>query len=167
MALTQATGLCANCGAPIGTAVQASPITGQAAPSSNPGALGRPGLTSSVAGALAYTLGLITGCIFLVIEPYRKDPFVRFHAMQSIVYSLACIIFSIAWSIGVGILMAFNEWFALSTLPIRMIFSLGFFLLWLYAIYQAYNHREYHIPVIGSIAARHAQSQGESSVSEG
>ena len=87
--------------------------------------------------------------------------------MQSIVYSLACIIFSIAWSICVGILMAFNEWFALSALPFRTIFSLGFFLLWLYAIYQAYNHREYHIPIIGNIAARHAQSQGASSVSEG
>ncbi|PYQ37482.1 MAG: hypothetical protein DMG99_20935, partial [Acidobacteria bacterium] len=61
------------------------------------------GLTPNLAGALAYILGLITGVLFLVLEPYKRDPFVRFHAMQSVLYSGAVIVFSIAWRIMVSI----------------------------------------------------------------
>jgi uncharacterized membrane protein len=114
------------------------------------------GLTPNIAGALAYSLGFITGIIFLVIEPYRRDRFVRFHAMQSILYSAACIVFSIAWSIAVGILMSITGWIAFAVLPIRLLISLGFFLLWLYLMYQAYSQREFRIPIIGAIAAKQA-----------
>ncbi len=40
------------------------------------------GMTENVAGLLCYSLGWITGLIFLLID---KRPFVRFHAAQSIV----------------------------------------------------------------------------------
>ena len=40
------------------------------------------GLDKNTAGALSYVLGPITGVIFLVLE---QDPYVKFHAMQSIV----------------------------------------------------------------------------------
>jgi hypothetical protein len=33
--------------------------------------------------ALTYLLGFVTGVIFLYLEPYDKDEFVRFHARQS------------------------------------------------------------------------------------
>lgn len=48
------------------------------------------GLKKETSAALSYVLGFITGIIFLIIE---KDPFVRFHAMQSIVVSLAFLSF--------------------------------------------------------------------------
>jgi uncharacterized membrane protein len=112
-----------------------------------------------VAGALAYVLGLITGVIFLVIEPYKNDRFVRFHAMQSVIFCVACIALSIASSILVGILDEISPWIALATLPIHflisILISLGLFCLWLFVIYQAYNQREYRIPFIGNLAAKH------------
>jgi len=37
------------------------------------------GENSNLYGALAYLLGLITGVLFLVIEP--KDKYVKFHAV--------------------------------------------------------------------------------------
>jgi uncharacterized membrane protein len=83
---------------------------------------------------------------------------VRFHAMQSILFSVACVVFSIAWSIVVGILMSISGWLALAAFPIRMLISLGIFVLWLYVIYQAYNQREYRIPFIGMIAAKQVGS---------
>lgn len=89
-----------------------------------------------------------------MLDPYKQDRFVRFHAMQSIVYALACIVFSIAWNIVVGILIHIVGWIAIVTFPLRMLISLGMFLLWLYAMYQAYSQREFSIPIIGSIAAQ-------------
>ena len=40
------------------------------------------GLTPNVAGALAYLVGAITGILFLVIDPFKTDRFVRFHAFS-------------------------------------------------------------------------------------
>ena len=47
------------------------------------------GLADNVAGALAYVT-IIPAIVFLVLEPFNKKRFVRFHAFQ-------CIFFAIAW----------------------------------------------------------------------
>jgi uncharacterized membrane protein len=107
-----------------------------------------------VAGALAYVLGLITGILFLVLEPYKRDPFVRFHAMQSILYCAAAIVFRIAWSMLIGILIDISGWAVMVLVPVGLIISLGFFIFWLFLMYQAYNQREFRIPIIGAIAAK-------------
>jgi len=112
------------------------------------------GLTSNIAAALAYVLGLVTGIIFLVLEPYKRDRFVRFHAMQSIFFCVAAIAFSIAWSIVVNILVNISAWTAVALTPIGLLISLGFFLFWLFLMYQAYSQREFRIPFIGAIAEK-------------
>ena len=48
------------------------------------------GLAPNVAGALSYVLGLVTGILFVLLE---RDRFVRFHAFQSILVSVAWIVF--------------------------------------------------------------------------
>jgi uncharacterized membrane protein len=116
------------------------------------------GLTRNIAGALAYSLGIITGILFLVLEPYRRDRFVRFHAFQSIFYFVFAVVFSIAWSIVVGILMHISGWIIFVSFPLRMIISLAMFGLWLYLMFQAYNEREFRIPVLGAIAGKQVQS---------
>jgi uncharacterized membrane protein len=117
------------------------------------------GLTPNIAGALAYSLGIITGILFLVLEPYRRDRFVRFHAMQSILYFVAAVAFNILWSIMVGFLISISGWIVFVSLPLRLLISLGFFGLWLFLMFQAYNQREFRIPILGAIAARQAGSQ--------
>jgi len=111
----------------------------------------------NLAAALSYALGAITGVIFLVLDPYKTDPFVRFHAMQSVLFSVACIIISIAWSIVVGILVSIAGFWVLTIdVPLRLLFGLGIFGLWLYVMLQAYSQREFRIPFIGNFAAKHA-----------
>jgi len=149
-AITQGSGFCAGCGKPVATVSQGE-VAAAPAVISSPAASG---LTPNLAGALAYILGLITGVLFLVLEPYKRDPFVRFHAMQSVLYSAAVIVFSIAWRIMVSILSDINPWLALATFPIRLLISLGFFGLWLFVMYQAHSGREYRIPFIGALAAK-------------
>ena len=113
------------------------------------------GLSTNMAAALAYALGAITGVLFLVLDPYKSNRFIRFHAMQSILFSIACVIFAIVWSIVWGILASFaGFWILTIDLPLRLLIGLGIFLLWLYVMYQAYSEREYRIPWIGDIAAK-------------
>ena len=153
-ALTQGSGFCASCGKPVvqGTLV-AVPATAAGATAA-PEVAATSGLTSNLAAALAYVLGLITGIVFLVLEPYKRDRFVRFHAMQSILFCVAAIVFSIAWSIVVDVMINISAWTAMALTPIGLVISLGFFLFWLFLMYQAYSRREFRIPIIGVIAAK-------------
>jgi uncharacterized membrane protein len=121
-----------------------------------PTAAAGPGLTPNVAAALAYSLGIITGILFLALEPYRRDRFVRFHAMQSILYFVAAVAFNIAWSICVGILLHISGFLALALVPVRLLISLGLFCLWLFLMFQAFNGREFSIPILGPIARKQA-----------
>src|SRR3954452_9966484 len=67
---------CASCGKPIGagTASVAGTATTASAPSSA-------GLSDNAAGAIAYVT-IIPAIIFLLVEPYNRKRFVRFHAFQ-------------------------------------------------------------------------------------
>jgi uncharacterized membrane protein len=76
------------CGAPAGQA---------AATAATPAASGM--TTNNMAAALAYLAGLITVILFLVIDPYKGDRLVRFHAFQSLFFNIAWIGFWIAWAV--------------------------------------------------------------------
>jgi uncharacterized membrane protein len=139
-AIADGAAFCGSCGAPAST------------PPPPPAATQSGQMSSNVAGLLAYILGLITGIIFLVIEPYKNDRFVRFHAFQSIFFCIALIVFSILWSI-VGVMLGSilgSLWWA-----VGLIIRLGF-LLWLFLMYKAYNNERYMLPVIGDMAAKQA-----------
>jgi uncharacterized membrane protein len=148
-------GFCAACGAAVaGQSVTTS--TGVAAAPAQSGAAST-GMTNNVAGALCYLVGFITGIVFLVLEPYNKNRFVRFHAFQSIIFSAVCIVFSIIWStIFVSLLFTpgLGLWGLMSM--IYLVIRLLMFGAWLFLMYKAYNNEEYKLPVIGDIAAKQA-----------
>ena len=112
-------------------------------------------MASNVAALLTYLAGFITGIIFLVIEPYKNDRFVRFHAFQSIFFSVAYLVIKIAWGIVFGSLfLAGALWPMLSFSWV--VFRLGFFVLWLFLMFKAYNNERFMLPVIGDLAAKQA-----------
>jgi len=94
------------------------------------------GLPKNTAAALSYVLGWLTGIVFLLIE---KDPFVRFHAMQSIIVFGALTIINFIPLIG----------WILS--PLVLIVG---FILWLLLIYKAYQGEEFKLPVVGDFAKK-------------
>jgi uncharacterized membrane protein len=142
----EGTKFCASCGAPAGAAagVPATPaaVTGAAMP-------------SNVAGLLTYILGFITGIIFLVVEPYKNDKFVRFHAFQSIFLSVGWIAFRIIWGhIFMGMIWSpFSGLWPLLGL-ISTLISLGFLACVIFLMYKAYNNERFKLPIIGDMAAK-------------
>ncbi len=149
-AVPEGASFCGICGAPV-TAANSNAVGGPpAAPPASVGAAG--GLTSNMAAALAYLAGFITGIIFLCIEPYKRDPFVRFHAFQSICFSIVIIVIGIIWSNL--LLVGFFAWGILTF--VWFLFRLAIFAYWLFLMYKAYNNEGYMIPVIGPFAFRQA-----------
>lgn len=92
------------------------------------------GLDKNTAAALSYVLFAVTGVIFLILE---KDPFVRFHAMQSIVFFVVYIV--LVTVLGFTIIL----------LPLVPLVGLTFFILWLAVIYKAWQGEKWEIPFLG------------------
>jgi uncharacterized membrane protein len=97
------------------------------------------GLDKNTAAALSYVLGPVTGVVFFLLE---KDPFVRFHAMQSIIVFGA--LFILQWIMGITIILIW-------LLPLMTIFT---FILWLILIYKAWQGDQWEVPVLGQYAKK-------------
>lgn len=96
-------------------------------------------------GALAYLLGPITGILLLIVE--KKNPYIRFHAMQSTIlfgaFFLLNVVFGIVPVIGwiVGLILS----------PILVLVS---FVLWLVLMWKAYSGEKYKLPYVGNLAEK-------------
>jgi|SRR3989344_2630685 len=97
------------------------------------------GLPKNTAGALSYVLGPVTGIVFYVLE---KEPYVRFHAMQSIVVFGG--LFVLQWVLGLTLVL----------LPLVPLVSILSFVLWLLLIYKAWQGVEWEVPVLGKYARK-------------
>jgi uncharacterized membrane protein len=110
------------------------------------GAAPQADLKPNVAGMLCYPLSFITGVLFLVLAPYSRDRFVRFHAWQSIFFFLALL----ALSIVLRILPWPFEGLFLFALQLLALGGTG----WL--MYKAYNNERFKLPLVGDWAENQA-----------
>lgn len=156
--LDSANNFCTSCGTPAASAASAtSPGSAQAVAA--PVLTASTGMSSNVAGLLCYVFGLITGVIFLVIEPYKRDPFVRFHAFQSVFFNLGTIVFWIAWNIIQFALSAMTHGiFSIILIPLDLLIGVGLFAFWLVLMFKAYNGQRYMVPFVGPLAAKQAEA---------
>lgn len=97
-----------------------------------------------LAAALSYVFWFITGIIFFIMEKENKH--VRFHAMQSILASVALLI--------VNTVLSFIP--ILGWLLMILIVPLAF-VLWVYLMYKAYQGEMVKLPIIGDIAMQQAE----------
>ncbi len=143
--LTEGVSFCAACGAPVGGG------TAAAAQSAGTGS----GLAPNVAGALAYVT-IIPAILFLVMEPYNKDKFIKFHSFQCLFFAATMFVLSIAMMF-VGFILAFVPvvgW--ILDLLIWLAIGLGSLILVIFMIYKAYSGEKFMLPVIGKLADQQA-----------
>ena len=160
-ALAEATRFCQSCGSSTelrpDVSVSANESPAEVAVISPPGGTGSKAMETNLVGALSYLAGFITGIIFLVLDPYKSNSFVRFHAFQSIFFNVAWIAFWIVWMIFSAVLTPLTAGvFGLIALPLMLLFILAGFGLWIFLMYQAYHQKLFRLPVVGKFAAEHA-----------
>ena len=146
---------CIACGAQMPDGANACPACGRATPGAAgvaSSATGAGGLTDNLAGALAYVT-IIPAIVFLVMEPYNRNRFIRFHAFQ-------CILAAVAWTalwiaLGIVVRIPFFGWLTFLVWPLV---SLAGFVVWLILVLKAYQGQMFKLPVIGDIAETQANA---------
>jgi uncharacterized membrane protein len=133
------------------------PIASPPPPPSGPGPgpqSGSTGLPSNVAAAIA-CIPLIGGIIFYILE--KRDSFVRFYAMQSIILGGAWLLFCIAASIvglifrSIPVIAGVLDFFWGVIIAIVYI---AFVVLWIVATVKAFTNVRWEIPYIGPMARK-------------
>ena len=118
------------------------------------------GLPSNVAAALA-CFPLIGGIIFYLLE--KEDKFVRFYAMQSIIFGAAWILFSFAAQIlhGLFLLMpAIGGFFSVLWSLATFFVYLAFFVIMIITMIKAFTGVRWDIPYIGPLARKQMDGVG-------
>ena len=132
---------CAKCGQAVsvggGAAVAPAPVSSSSA---------QGGLSDNAAGAIAY-ITIIPAILFLVMEPYNKKPFVRFHAFQCL--------FLAATLFAVGIVLAIIPFIGWMLLPLVQLAGLATAV---FCLYKASQGTKVKLPIIGEFAEKQANS---------
>jgi len=151
---------CQSCGSAteVKSPTSTSPVETAAAVSvASSGPAASKSIDTNVVGALTYLAGFITGIVFLVLDPYKSNSFVRFHAFQSIFFNVAWIAFWIVWMILSAVLTPLTAGiFGLIALPLMLIFIVAGFGIWIFLMYQAYQQKLFRLPIVGKFAAEQA-----------
>lgn len=138
---------------PVGATGPTTPASVPITPAAQPVAAAP--LADNIAGMLAY-ITFIPAVIFLLIEPYNRNRFVRFHSFQSLFFHVGIVILDIALIIATSILHIVPVIGTLISIVLWPLISLGIFLLWILLLVKAYQGEMFKLPVIGDMAERQA-----------
>jgi uncharacterized membrane protein len=151
---------CSSCGAQIAdgtTLCAACAGRAAAAPAAAPAAAATGGMADNVAGMLAY-ITFIPAIIFLVMEPYNKKKFVRFHSFQCIFFTVAWIVLCIAMMILSAVLAFIPILGHILMLLLWLALYAGGFVLWIVLLLKANQGQMWKLPVIGDMAEKQANA---------
>jgi uncharacterized membrane protein len=116
------------------------------------------GLPSNVAAAIA-CIPLIGGIIFYILE--KRDSFVRFYAMQSIIFGGAWILVNIGCAIVSGLFWhvpGVGWFFGPLWGLVWWVIILALFVLFVVTVVKAFTGVRWDIPYIGPIARKQVES---------
>ncbi len=158
----EGTKFCSSCGSSLEQTAGGSTTTPPtlSAPAGQPPA-NTGGIAPNVAALLVYIpfcfIGLICAILFgFILEPHKKDRFVRFHAWQSLAVHGAFLVLWVGWVIASFVLTAIARPLAMITVPISMLLGLGALILMVLLMIKAYSNQMFKLPVVGDWAEKQA-----------
>lgn len=156
--LADGAAFCPKCGKATAPSAPAGASTGSApAPApivtSGPAVSAEP-IAENVAGMLAY-FTIIPAIIFLLIEPYNRNRFVRFHSFQCLFTAGALVVIEVVLMIFMSVLHVVGIGWIIGMI-LWPLFWLALLALWLLLVIKAYQHQMFKLPVIGDIAEKQA-----------
>ena len=102
------------------------------------------GLSDNAAGALAYVT-IIPAIIFLIVEPFNKNSYVRFHSWQSIFFGIA--------AFAINLILTAIPIIGWIIIPFV---GLAFLIIWVILLLKALKGERFMLPLIGKFAAQQA-----------
>jgi uncharacterized membrane protein len=141
---------CSACGAQIPEGATGCPNCSRSSASAAGQVAPGGGMTDNVAGMLAY-ITIIPAILFLVLEPYNKSRFVRFHCFQMIFFCVAIIVLWVGLTI-----MGWVPGLIFITIPLHFLVWLASFIVWIILLIKANQGQMYKLPVIGDLAEKQA-----------
>lgn len=132
---------CPGCGRPMQTETRAHGTVGV--------------LPENVAGALAY-LTFIPAIVFLLLEPYKSNRFLRFHSVQCLMFCGAEILIAIALKLASVVLFIVPVFGPLLVLLVSMVVGLAAVVIWLVLVVKAAQGVMFKLPLLGDFASQHA-----------
>ncbi len=130
--------VCSKCGQPAYQAAGGGTVAASSA--------GTAGLTDNIAGMLAYVT-IIPAIVFLLLEPYNRNRFIRFHSFQCIFLCVVLVVIHI-----VLLAVPIIGW------AISIFVNLGALVLWIVLLLKAYQGQKFKLPVIGDLAEKQANT---------
>jgi len=129
----------------------------ESGPTSDPSSVDLP---PNVAAAIA-CIPLVGGIVFYVLE--KRNGFVRFYAMQSIIFGGAWLLFNIVSTVihavfsaipAIGVMLVFL-WAIIAA-----VIHIAFIVFWIIATVKAFTGVRWEIPYVGPVARRQVEGGG-------
>lgn len=125
------------------------------APTPQPAQPTTTGLDPKVGGLLAYLLGWIGGLIMYFTQ---KDPEVRFHGAQSVLFAIAATaVFFAEWVLWFAAIASQSGLLIGLVSLMYGVTALATFVLWIVMCVKGYSLAHFKLPVIGDMAERWAK----------
>src|SRR5258708_2008790 len=102
------------------------------------------------AGSLPYSI--LPAIVFILVQPYKNDRFVRFHSFQSIGVCLAAVVLGAILRIAGFALFFIPVLGHLLVWLLSMVVGLAFFMIWIVLIVKALQGEMLKLPLLGELA---------------
>jgi len=110
------------------------------------------GIPETLAGALAYFL--LPAIVFLLVPPYSKNRFLRFHSFQCLGLCLAALVIGAMLRVAGFALFFIPTLGRLLILLVSVVIPLAFFAVWVVLVVKALQGEMFKLPVVGHFAER-------------
>ena len=132
---------CPGCGRQMTTAARAEAKTGP--------------FSENLTAALAY-LTFVPAILFLLLNPYNRNQFVRYHSVQCLLAWAAAILVAIVLKLVGLVLFLIPIVGPLLLVLTWVIGGTAALLLWLVLVVKAFQGERFQLPMLGNIAERYA-----------
>ena len=111
-------------------------------------------IPENIAAVVAYVT-ILPAIAFLLLEPFKRNYFVRFHAFQHLFLWIAGFVFGVA-AVILGTLFQLIPFMRVLMFPLTGLIALAWFFLWALLVVKAYHHQMFKLPIIGDLAEQQA-----------
>ena len=101
-------------------------------------------------------MAVLPAVIFLLVNPFKRDRFVRFHALQSLLFVAAVVATAVLLRLISLVLLILPGFGLLFMLLMLTIVAIGLGIVWLLLVVKALQGEPFRLGLIGQLAERYA-----------